>query len=141
MTFFRQAWFLALLITLQGCGSGGYVTDNPDEFCKERLLSAHQEARIFLSASPRNTLGPIQSNAESIAYVNNVYSMGAPHIFIVDLDMAPPGFANTGKLVVELPSDKVGRAKVIEWAAGIAHEQGFDAYSDVGQKYVFVALD
>jgi len=44
----------------------------------------------------------------------------------------------TSDLVVELPKSKVQRAALIDWAAPISWKQGFEAYSDVGQKYLYV---
>jgi hypothetical protein len=62
-------------------------------------------------------------------------------VFAVEVDTYPGGVETTEKLVIELPTDPAKRPGVIGWAAKIAHEQGFDAYTDIGQKYVFVMLD
>lgn len=130
-----------LLFLLAGCEMGGYSTENPDEFCIKLLAKGREETRDWLRSGPKNTLGEIQTNAESQSFVRSLYELGAPHVFAVEIDKYPGGMENTGRLVIELPSDPELRPGVIKLAAKIAHEQGFDAYSDVGQKYVFVVLD
>lgn len=119
----------------------GYSTKNPDSFCIKLLGNGHQETRDWLKAGRENTLGEIQTNEESLAFVKELYALGAPHVFAVEIGKYAGGLENTGKLVVELPSNGDQRSGVIGWAAKIAHEQGFDAYSDVGQMYIFVMLD
>lgn len=119
---------------------GGYSTENPDEFCIGLLAKGKpQELKDWLKVKT-NTLGELPSNEQSIHLADEIYAAGAVHAFGVEIDKYPEG-ENTGRLVSELPVDPASRTKVLDWEAKIAHEQGFDAYSDVGQKYVFVMLD
>jgi hypothetical protein len=129
-----------LVALLAGCGMNGYSTENPDPFCK-RLLGAGEPKEVsdWLNTEA-HTLGEM-NHQDSQAMASKVYSAGASHIFAVKIDKYGDKLENTGHLVVELPAVEPGRREVLAWAARIAHEQGFDAYSDVGQQYVYVKLD
>mgnify|MGYP000117165964 CR=1 FL=1 len=132
---------LLLLAFLTGCSNGGYTSENPDDFCKRMLLESNPEELKVWLYDGKSTLGEIQTNSESISLANKAYKSGAVNIFGVDIEADPEIGNNTGRLVVELPTEKNKRQSVLNWAAPIAHEQGFDAYSDVGQKYIYVSLD
>lgn len=119
---------------------GGYSTQNPDDFCIQLLRQGNREARDWLRESPEHTLG-VMANLESQKFINEVYLLGVPGAFAVEIHKYAGSAENTGKLVIELPAEPEKRPGVIKWAAKIAHEQGFDAFSDVGQKYVFIMLD
>ena len=95
------------------------------------------------------TLGELSSTEESLALVNKAYAAGAVRVTAVEV-VEYPAFGsqnkgklsqNTGKLVIELPDDEPERADALAWAGAIAEEQGFDAETDTGQRYVFVMLD
>jgi len=62
-------------------------------------------------------------------------------VMAIEIDKYPGGLENTGKLVIKLPREKSKRQAILNWSAKIARAQGFDAYTDVGQDYVFVSLD
>jgi len=119
---------------------GDYSTRNSDEFCKRLLTKGKpQELKDWLRIKT-HTLGELPSHEQSVQLAGEIYAAGAVHAFGVEIDKYPEG-ENTGKLVIELPVDPGSRTKILDWAAKIAHEQGFDAESEVGQKYVFVMLD
>jgi hypothetical protein len=86
-----------------------------------------------------HTLGEL-GHDESVVLADAVYKAGAAHVYAVEIDEYEQG-SNTGKLVVELPSNPADRKRVLGWAGKIAREQGFDPETDVGQRYVFVMLD
>ncbi len=135
-----RAILLPLLVSLAACG-GGYTLENPDDFCKELLANNNpQELKTWLYDG-KSTLGEMQTNEKSVSLANKAYEAGAINIYGIDLEVDPELGSNTGMLVVELPDEKEERQLVLDWAAPIAHKQGFDAYSDVGQRYVFVMLD
>lgn len=119
---------------------GDYTTENPDDFCARLLSQGNREARDWLRESPQHTLG-VMTNLESEEFVNSIYLLGAPGAFAVEIGKYTGGAENTGKMVIELPAEPGKRPGVIKWAAKIAHEQGFDAFSDVGQRYIFIMLD
>ena len=131
----------AVIAVFNGCSSGmGYCTENPDEFCKDLLTKpGTREVMPWLKEGP-NTLGELPSNEDSVALAQEIYDAGAESVIGVEIDKDPSG-ENTGKLVIKLPKESALRNRVLNWAAGIAHSQGFEAYTDVGQDYVFVMLD
>ena len=117
-----------------------FSDENPDPYCEEMLAEGDpQELKTWLYGS-ENTLG-IMSTEESVHLADAAYSAGAKAIFAVDIDHYPGDGENTGHLIVELPRAPASRRAVVEWAAPIAHEQGYDAYGDVGQKFIYVKLD
>ena len=118
----------------------------------ERLISAPdaKEAREWLQTGHERglalvTLGELDSTEESLAIVEKAYAAGAVRVTAVEIGDYPdfPGghSQNTGRLVVTLPDAPSERAEVLAWAREIAEEQGFDAETDEGQRYVFVMLD
>jgi hypothetical protein len=132
---------LIFVVFLAGCSDGGYTLENPDDFCNRMLTENNPEELKVWLYDGKSTLGEIQTNSESISLADKAYNSGAVNIFGVDIEFDPELGNNTGRLVVELPTKKDKRQSVLNWAAPIAHEQGFDAYSDVGQKYIYVSLD
>lgn len=117
-----------------------YSKENPDPFCEELMAEGDpQELRAWLFGS-ENTLGEMDTD-ESVRLAEAAYSAGAKFIYAVEIDEYPGEAGNTGHVVVQLPHEVSERSAVIAWAAPIAHEQGYDAYSDVGQKYIYVKLD
>lgn len=115
-------------------------------FC-ETLISKPdaKEARQWLQSGRKRrfTLGELDSTEESLAFVEKVYAAGAARVTAVEICEYPEmgGGQNTGKLVITLSDDPSERAEVLALAGEIAEEQGFDAPSDTGERYVFVMLD
>tara|TARA_R110001599_G_scaffold351710_1_gene584337 strand:+ start:54 stop:470 length:417 start_codon:yes stop_codon:yes gene_type:complete len=132
---------LLFIVFLAGCSNGGYTLENPDDFCKKMLIENNPKELKAWLYDGKSTLGEIQTNSESILLANKAYASGAVNIFGVDIEADPEYGNNTGRLVVELPTEKNKRKSLLNWAAPIAHEQGFEAYSDVGQEYIYVSLD
>jgi hypothetical protein len=102
-----------------------------------------QEALSWLKAGgDKHTLGELASTSSSIRLVNTIYRAGASKVWAVEIDTYPNGSENTGKLVIELPSQPPLRSQVLAWASRKAKAQGFDEIiNDEGQHYVFVMLD
>lgn len=100
-----------------------------------------EEAKSWLEGATGEefrTLGEHDSTEASMAIVDQFYAAGAVTVLAVEIDREDE---NTGKLVIELPSDSARRESVLAIASQIAESQGFDAEPDTGQKYVFVMLD
>jgi len=124
-----------------GCNNKKFTTDNPDPFCQRFLDSGEaKELRDWLYDG-KSTLGVLQTNDKSVKFANVPYRMGAVNIYGFDIDEHPLYGKNTGELCVEMPSDNSTREQLLEWAAPLAWKQGYDAYSDVGQDFIFVRLD
>jgi hypothetical protein len=121
-----------------------------DSWC-ESLISAPnaKEAREWIQTGRKPgfalvTLGELDSTEESLAIVEKAYAAGAVRVTAVEIADYPDimgGLQNTGHLVVTLPDAPSERAEVLAWAGEIAEEQGFDAETDTGQRYVFIMLD
>ena len=120
---------------------GGYSTENPDQFCKNLLENGEpKELREWLYGTD-NTLGELQTNDASIAFVASAYASGAKNVYAVEIEKHPKYGENSSHLVVELPESRSDRSALLKWAAPIAHKLGFDAYTDVGQRYIYLMLD
>ena len=121
----------------------------PDEqeylaFIKKLLANPKKgEALAWLKASSdvcfRN-LGELGTTAESVAFVQRLYDLGAKDVTAVEINEYATG-QNTGKLVVDLPDDPVQRSQLFHWVAQQAESRGFEADDDFGQSYLFVWLD
>jgi hypothetical protein len=101
-----------------------------------------REAREWLLSGEDNTLGELEFNDESIALVEEAYAAGAHKVIAVEIDKYEDvPLQNTGKLVIELPSEPAKRVTAFAWAGKIAESQGFEAEEDEGQSHVFLMLD
>jgi len=120
---------------------GGYSSKNPDDYCKTLLEENNPVELKEWLYDGKSTLGEIETNKDSVKLVEEAYIAGAKKIYGVDIVDYGSSGRNTGQLVVVLPSDKEQRKKVLKWSTPIAHSLGFDAYTDVGQEYIFVMLD
>ncbi len=115
-----------------------------DEFVQQFLDDPETtEALAWLKAAEHDdsrSLGEFGSAAESIELVNRFYDAGAAEVLAVEID-DDDDYANTGKLVIKLPTETDRRGAVLSVAGEIAVSQGFDPEPDSGQSYVFVMLD
>lgn len=111
----------------------------------EKLFSENTmiEALSWLNEPdvPERTLGECARPEDSIELVKDFYALGAVKVWTFDIDGAPDEEQNSGKLVIELPSNSKKREKILKKCGEIAEEMGFDAETDMGQKYVLVMLD
>jgi len=111
----------------------------------EKLFSENTmiEALSWLNEPdvPERTLGECARPEDSIELVKDFYALGAVKVWTFEIDGAPDEEQNSGKLVIELPSNSKKRAKILKKCGEIAEEMGFDAETDMGQKYVLVMLD
>jgi len=115
-----------------------------DEFCESLLRGPHTaEARKWFAemkpGKPR-TVGEFETTSESIAEIEAFYTAGAVRVMLVEIDDYG-GMRNTGKLVITLPPEPFAREQVLARTNRWATQNGFDADSDNGQKYVYVSLD
>ena len=90
------------------------------------------------------TLGKLDSMDESLALVEEGYAAGAVRVTAVEIEDYPDimgGMQTTSRLVVTLPDAPAKRVKTLAWAGKVAEEQGFDAETDIGQRYLFLFFD
>jgi len=115
---------------------------NPDRLCQKLLgEGGPSEVRDWLRKGRKNTLGVLQSNGESRKFAEQMYVAGAQKVFAVKIDKYHGGMENTGKLVVERPIAPFQRQKILSWGSAVVEEQGFDAFKELGQQYIFVSLE
>jgi hypothetical protein len=86
------------------------------------------------------TLGELSSNEESVSLVENLYSLGAVKVLAVEIDHYPEG-QNSGKLIVELPSDPQKRAQLFRSVGEHVERRGFERDKDTDQCHLFLWLD
>lgn len=115
------------------------------DFIRERLQDPNSKKAEALSwlerSSGKNTLGELPSTDESIVLVRQAYEAGAERVLAIEIDEYEGGHANTGKLILTLPSDTAARKRVFRWCAKQAEAQGYEGEVDQGQSYIFVSLD
>lgn len=87
------------------------------------------------------SLGEATDQAESIRLVKKLYRLGAVSVHAVEIDGGPDEDQNSGKVVIELPDVQEQRAKLLKLCGKLARDLGFEADSDVGQKYLLLMLD
>jgi hypothetical protein len=110
---------------------------------KKMLASNKADALEWLNAgepgSLRN-LGVMATTAESVAFVQRFYNLGAKRVLACNIREYPWG-QNSGHLLVQLPMDKTARAKLFLADREHAKSLGFDGVDDSGQDYLFMMLD
>jgi hypothetical protein len=82
----------------------------------------------------------METNEESIAYVQRLYDAGALEVLAVKI--YDDGLdQNTGHLLVRLPNDPLARQQVFELEREQAEALGFVGAKDEGQEYIYLKLD
>ena len=112
------------------------------QLLKQFLASNKAEALSWLrggsDTSVRN-LGEMEAE-ESIRFVQHLYDLGAETVLAGEIHEYPDG-ANSGNLLVQLPSDDAARERLFAFERDHAESHGFDATPDEGQEYVYLKLD
>ena len=90
----------------------------------------------------QRTLGEIATMGESKVELDALYKAGPVRVFALGIDRYPEvATENTGKLLVELPTEKQARRRVLAWCTKWARATGHDPVPDFGQRYAFVMMD
>jgi hypothetical protein len=102
-----------------------------------------REALSWLEESrhPSRSLGEATGQDESIRLVKELYSLGAATVHAVEIDGGADEDQNTGRIVIELPQDKQQRENLLKFCGDLSREAGFDAETDLEQRYVLLMLD
>lgn len=115
-----------------------------DDLPKSILSSGNAlEALAWLKepSVPERSLGEATTQEDSIELVESLYNAGAVTVWVFDIDGELSEEQNSGRLLVELPSDPAKRESILAKCAEIGAEQGFDAEPDTGQYYTVLMLD
>jgi len=118
--------------------------DSIDDFTSDLLASesAH-EALSWLTerGAPERSLGEAQGKESSISLVESLYKKGAKSVWVLDIDDSLDEEQNSGRLLIELPKNRIERYKLLAKCAEIGVENGFDPEPDTGQEYTLLMLD
>jgi hypothetical protein len=112
-----------------------------------RLLSdpAKVEAQDWLKSEKTGksrTVGSCETNRDSLEFVQEIYNLGAPEIFAVNIHAKPNSAGErTGKLVVTLPEDPKQRSAIFDWCKHQGESLGFTPDADHGESHLFLLLD
>jgi hypothetical protein len=94
------------------------------------------------------SLGECGSREASVELAERIYEAGAEEVWVVDIERyalqhmdGEQRRANSGKLVVRLPTDPGSRRRFFRWEAKHSRSLGFDPRLDEGQTFLFVPLD
>ena len=113
----------------------GLTREGIDRGCANiEARGPHAEAREWLVQSGRSIGG--HGDAGSRAIVDDLYRRGAREVVAVGIEHDA-----TRGLVVRLPEDREGRARLLRRAAWRAWSGGFEAEPDVGQSCAFLFWD
>jgi antitoxin component YwqK of YwqJK toxin-antitoxin module len=114
-----------------------------DELPLQLLRGSHvREALAWLEETrqPSRSVGEAIEQEESIRLIKKLYNLGAVSVHAVEIDGGPADDQNTGRLVIEMPREKLARAKLLRFCGTLAREEGFDPESDLNQDYVLLML-
>jgi hypothetical protein len=109
----------------------------------KRFLAGKKAAALeWLRGCPEGSfrnLGEMEAE-ESVDFVRRLYDLGAEQVLAVEVDEYPDG-ANTGHLLVQLPSDAAARQRLFAFDREHAESLGFEGDPDEGQEYLYLMLD
>ena len=129
------------------------MTSKDVESSIQRFLGdpARQEALSWVRAegeAEQRTLGVLPDADSSASFVEEVYRAGAERVWAVDIRASVRSYAdgdvscqNSGKLLVELPTEPQRRQSVFRWEAKQARSLGFEGRRDTGQTHLLILLD
>lgn len=110
-----------------------------DEFCMSLMTQGEHADAIAWVEAPTHTLGEL-TNAGSKKLVQKLAKLGCESIHACDIDTENAD-ANTGHLVVELPTDAPRRKRILREIERLAHQHGYEGDLDDGQGYAYIKLD
>jgi len=90
---------------------------------------------------PARSLGEASSQQDSIELIKELYGAGATKVWVIDVHGGPNEEQNSGRLLIELPTDTAERHSILAKCGEIGTELGFSPEPDVGQRYTLVMLD
>ncbi len=114
------------------------MNDNYSAIINEFLSGSHAEALQWLraGAGSKRRLVEHRSTAQSIAFVECLYSLGAKKVLAVDIGEDSLGQARCRYLLVELPKEWGRREPLFYFERQQVEAQGFEGTRDEGQLYL-----
>lgn len=117
--------------------------DDEDEIVSELLKRKDKiEAIKWLTSAPAGVHRNVgeMTNEESVAYVRNLYKLGAREVAAVKLSTNRK-YESTDTLILTLPNDPSARAMIFESETERVEEMGYDEEPDMGQRYLLCWFD
>lgn len=111
-----------------------------EEFCRKLFADGNAVDAIQPTREGHMTLGE-RNKRSSRSLIDTLTKYGAGPIWACHVQECEPGLANSGDLVLQLPSDGALRAKLLGYMGKLAREQGFDPDVDDGQTLGYLKLD
>jgi hypothetical protein len=111
-------------------------------FVADLLRGPNAEAREWLRGGHPNSrnLGDMEP-AESLAWVERLYELGAAEVMAVEIETFPGrDEAMTNHVLARLPADPKVRQQLFDFENACADSEGFSGERDVGQEYVYFKL-
>lgn len=134
---------LTLIITL----SAGRAC--PDELEIYDSLGPRYEARAWLAVTANPfpfASNRFESKAAAAAFIDSLYALGADTVYVLNVQQDSAWLAREGgpyadALLLRLPADPEGRARLYEVNAREARREGFEPGRDHGQRYLYFWWD
>jgi hypothetical protein len=144
----RSPLLLAVAVALFGCSRApntmredfGALTRKPDA---AEALSWLKEAKAPDDRTITGGDGEGWRGAEAIAVVQELYDLGAVRVTAVEIEgrTEKARHQDTSTLIMELPKDAAKRARLFNWEAKFAREQGWGPADDWGQQHLLIWRD
>ena len=145
MQFLKLNWkeIVLLIAGLTFWMFRSYSAGEPDDAFCERILATgkNAEARAWaLEAKGAAHLRTVHEldNAESLAVIEKLYTLGAERVTACDIEKEPEGGETTDVLIVTLPNEKEARKQLLSYERSHARRRGFGGVKDAGQRYMFI---
>lgn len=109
---------------------------------KQFLASNKAEALDWLRSASDTSLRNLgeMDAGESERFVQRLYDLGSEKVLAVEIADYADG-ANTGHLLVQLPSDDESRERLFSFEREHAEAHGFEGTPDEGLGYLYFKLD
>jgi hypothetical protein len=80
------------------------------------------------------------TNRDSVAYVRKLIKLGAADVIAAEIGINGK-YESTDTLVATLPDDPAARKAIFNFEGRRVEEMGYDASTDIGQRYLFMWFD
>jgi hypothetical protein len=100
----------------------------------------NKEALTWLQENGGNSLGSTLSHQDALALVFQIYRVGAPEVWAIDIKENEQ-LGNTDKLIIVLPFENEKRVPLFQWYNECIAVRGWRPVLDKGQDYFFLLLD
>jgi hypothetical protein len=111
-----------------------------DAFCFAMMSEGIRQDAASWIQDKNHTLGE-RDWRSSKRLVERLSELGCVHVYACRIDRYEEGMENTSHLVVELPTERDARGKVLKALGRLAARTGYHGAFDDGQRYAYGKLD